>query len=268
MPSHHHVVRRLTLPLCLLAAAAACGDATAPEARRVSLSFAARGATSHGGSGVTQGSTGTVVVAGGDTLRLTSVRLVVDELELERGLAGTCGDDDADAVITVDAGCAELELGPYLVALPMNGSLTPAVTVSLPVGSYRGLEMKLRRADSGDDRAFNARHPEMNGITVRVEGTFRGQPFTWRGDVEADLELDFDPPLVVDGAGNFTVDIDAGRWFRTSAGAIIDPATAGPGQPNFGLVAQNIRASFAVYEDDDRDGNDDSRQDDRGGRNS
>jgi hypothetical protein len=250
--------RALLFAPAAILAVAACSDSTDPGGSGpVALSFAARGDVSSTGSGSTNTSSGTIIVSGTDTLRITSAKLVIDELELTRGLTGTCV-DDGDDVVEVDAACAEIETGPYLVSLPVNGAVTPALSVQLPAGTYRELEMKLRQADSGDDRAFNSAHPEMNGITVLVQGTYKGQPFTWQGNVEAELELDFSPPMVADGAGNFTVNIDVGRWFRSGTGAIIDPATAGVGQENFQFVAQNIRASFEVFEDDDRNGHDDN----------
>ena len=257
--------RRIVLPRSLavaaLVATAACSDSTSPSANRATLQFNARGDVASGTSATAQTASGTVVVSGTDTLVISSAKLIIDELELDRGLAGQCM-DDGDDVIEVNAECAELEVGPYLVDLPVTGANTAPVSVALPAGSYRALEMKLRKADSGDDRAFNAAHPEMNGISVLVSGTYKGQPFTWRGDVEAELELDFSPLMVVDAnSGNFTVNIDIGRWFRSGTGAIIDPATAAAGQQNFGIVAQNIRASFEVFEDDDRDGHDDHGDD-------
>lgn len=253
------------LPIAVLILAG-CGDSLAPGAGgQVAMSFVARGdGAASGGttnaSGATPTATGTIIVSGGDTLRLTSARLVIDELELYRGSSAACL-DDGDYTVEVRAECAELEVGPFLVDLPLTGAVASPITVSLPAGSYRKLEMKLRRADSGDDRAFNARYPEMRGISVHVTGTLRGQPFTWRGDVEAELELYFGSAMLVNGGDNFTVNIDVGGWFRSASGAIIDPATAGVGQAAFATVAQNIAASFGVYEDDDRDG-----RDDHGGR--
>jgi hypothetical protein len=241
---------------------AACQDSAGPGASGpVAMSFVARGEVATGSAlGVTATSSGTLVVSGRDTLRLTSARLVIDEVELSRGSSTSCL-DDGDYTVEVTSECAELEVGPFLVDLPLTGSVASPITVSLPAGSYRKLEMKLRRADPGDDRAFDARYPEMRGITVQVAGTYRGQPFSWRGDVESQLELYFPSAMTVGGGDNFTVNIDVGRWFRDDSGAIIDPASAGAGQPGFATVAQNIGASFGVYEDDDRDG-----RDDHGGR--
>ena len=260
------VIRRLVpaAPVAALAfaALAACGDSTASGSRPVALSFAARGDAATGGSATTDGST--IVVSGADTLRLTSVRLVIDELELLRTSAGSCAegddtspDDSGHHSSTTSTDCFELESGPYLVDLPLGGGVASALTMQLPAGSYSKVEMKLRPADSGEDRAFVAAHPEIDGISVLAMGTYRGQPFTWRGNVRADLELHFAQALVVDGEGNITVDVDVSRWFRSGTGAIIDPATAASGQANFLTVAQNIAASFGAFEDDDRDGRDD-----------
>lgn len=251
-------------PAAALLAVVACDDSTAPAGGdRTTLSFNARGDVVAAGVGGVRAQTaaGTIIVSGTDTLVISSVKMIIDEVELERGLSSEC-EDDGDDTIEVTADCAELEAGPFLVDVPVSGASVAPVNVALPAGSYHELEMKLRQADSGDDRAFLAAHPEMQGITVLVTGTYRGQPFTWRGNVEAELELDFSPAMVVDGSSNFAVNIDIGRWFRDGSGAIIDPSTAGTGSERFGTVAQNIRASFEVYEDDDRDGDDDHGGDD------
>lgn len=261
MPAFAPVRRLLAIAPLALVSLAACSDSAAPDSGPVALSFAARGDVNTQSSGATAGSNGTVVVGvgGTDTLRLTSVRLVIDELELLQSAGGTCTDDSHNGVPV--PGCFEIESGPYFVELPVNGGVASALTMAIPAGSYSKLEMKLRQADSGDDRAFNAAHPEMNGVSVVAGGTYRGQPFTWRGNVEAELEMYFSPALTVDGAGNVTVNIDVGRWFRSGTGGIIDPATAGPGQANFATVAGNIAASFGAFRDDDHDG-----RDDHGGR--
>ena len=249
-------IRRL-LPAASLAfvALAACSESTASSGAPVALSFAARGDVASGGSASTAGSGGTIIVSGSDTLRLTSARLVIDQLELARTTSDVCTGSSSGQ--TSSSGCFEAESGPYLVSLPLHGGMSSALTMRLPAGTFSKLHLKLRHADVGDDPAFDAAHPEMRGISVLVQGTYHGQPFTWRGDVDSELEMYFSPPMVVDGAGNVTVNIDVGGWFRSGTGAIIDPATAGAGQENYGIVAQNIRASFDVYEDDDRDGRDD-----------
>ena len=103
-----------------------------------------------------------------------------------------------------------------------------------------------------------AAHPELRGASVYVEGTFNGKAFTYTGTTRAQIESRFDPPLVADGSGiNVTVAVDLTTWFKTSSGAVIDPATANAGGPNAELVSTNIARSFVAFRDDDHDGRDD-----------
>jgi hypothetical protein len=137
--------------------------------------------------------------------------------------------------------------------------MTTPITVSVPAGTYDEIELAVRPAD--DDaagRAFLRHHPAFAGISVRLAGTFDGQPFEFASAVRADLELEFRPPLAVDAStNNITVDVDAGSWFRGAGGALIDPRAATPGSAAAALIAQNIQRSFRAFEDDDRDGADD-----------
>lgn len=258
--------RLAALPLSVLALTACADDGVSSAGpRSASMSFSA-GAATGGAVGTTSGAV--VVGAGSDTLVVTRARLVFDEVELERGLSGECV-DDGDDTIEVTASCAELEVGPFLVDLPLAGGVTAGIPVQIPEGTYHELELKLEEADD-DARAFRQAHPEMNGISVLVEGTHNGRPFTWRAAVEAELEMHFEPNVVVGADGTaITVEVEVSRWFRTGAGAIIDPATAGPGTANGLTVAANIRSSFLAFRDDDRDGHRDGRDggddDDRSG---
>ena len=68
------------------------------------------------------------------------------------------------------------------------------------------------------------------------------------------------PPLVVGdgGTANVTLQVDVTSWFYAADGVtVIDPASASTGQPNESVVEENIQDSLDVYEDDDRDGDDD-----------
>jgi hypothetical protein len=47
-------------------------------------------------------------------------------------------------------------------------------------------------------------------------------------------------------------------WFRRGDGSLVDPATANKGGANEDLVEENIERSIEGFEDDDRDGRDDS----------
>lgn len=242
---------------------ACAADSTGPNASAagaISLSFASVGASSTSSSTSLSGGTLSGALAGSsgvDALVITRVQLVLAELELQRA-GGTCTSGDADS--SSDS-CAELELPPTMIELPVNGNVVSAVSVPVPPGSYSAFEAKITLADTGrrGGAALIAAHPELRAASVRVEGTFNGKPFTYTGATRAQIESRFDPPLVADGSGiNVTVRVNLTGWFRTSSGALIDPATANAGGPNAELVSTNIARSFVAFCDDDRDGRDDS----------
>ena len=240
------------------AALAACSDATAPAATRiVSLSFAARSTVGVPTPAARLGALDVTISDGTHALVLTRVQMVLREVELERrasaGCAAGAGDD-----------CAELEIGPTLVEIPLAGGVVSPLSVRVPAGDYEHVDLRWRKPDdeTADDLAFQRAHPELRDASVRVEGTFDGRPFTYTSDVDARQRIALTAPLTVDKDGaNLTVSVDVSGWFRRADGSLIDPATAMPRQPNAALVLANMVASFGAFADDDRDGRDDHGQD-------
>ena len=270
------IVRRLHrrgAPL-VVALLAACDAASAPPDRSpVTLSFASRSTSTVVTDVTWLGAGAAFDLRGSDgdnTLVVTSVELVFDEIELElAGLAGGCADDSSgDGSSGPGSGsgsddCAEIESGPQLVNLPLGGEGTPTlatIPVPIPTGTYSELELKLRPLNprSGEDRAFIAAHPDLAGVSARVRGTWDGTPFEYATSLDEEIELDFSPPLEVAESGvNITVNLDVLSWFRNADGTLIDPRTAVSGQPNASVVSANIGTSLAVFQDDDHDGQDD-----------
>jgi hypothetical protein len=247
----------------------ACSESTSPAGGRpITVSFSTTAAV---GASLSRAADPVAahdvsLSAGADALVITRVQLVVARLELQRaGAACTStaatGDDDVD-----ENECAELELAPTLVDLPVNGTVVSLLGGSVPAGSYSALEAKIRPVGSDNERgrsssAFLTAHPELSGVSVVVEGTFNGTPFKYQGAPRAEVERTFDPPLVVDAAPqNLTVNVDLSTWFRTRSGALIDPSTANAGGANAAAVAENIKRSFHAFRDDDRNGDDDDRR--------
>lgn len=244
-----------------LATLAACGDSTAPDggASSVSLSFAAQGAslpTNTAGNAI-------LVGASNDTLVISSVQLVLNEVELKRAGVTSCpdsmpprtrGDRSSD-----DRGCSRLDLGPMLLNVPLTEAGTSSLSVSIPAGSYREIEFELDDVDTDEDataaeRAFAAANPEFVDRTVRITGTYRGTPFTFTSSVEAEVEFEFAPPLTVEAGvnDNITVSLDLARWFRSSTGALLAPTPA-----NRSRIEENIAEAFDAFGDRDRDGRED-----------
>lgn len=238
---------------------AACSDSSGPDGglKRVTLSFSANSQSAAAVRTASfRSSPSALMVAGtGGVLIINRVQLVLSELELERaGIAGCDGDDD-----DLCEG-EELEFGPMLVDFPVNGTLTTPVSVEIPAGRYTELEYEIEAPESGESgvSAFLAANPGFQGVSIRVEGTFNGEPFIYVTDLEAEVELEFAPPLEIGAdASNITVNADMSRWFLDASGRVIDPNTANRGGTNESLVENNIESSFSAFDDDDRDGHDD-----------
>jgi hypothetical protein len=204
---------------------------------------------------------------GKDALVITKAQLVLSRIELQR-VGATCaseaatGDDDKDKDKDKNEECAELQLAPTLVNLPVTNAVVTALNVTIPEGSYSSLEAKLRPIHSSakgkGSSAFLTANPGLDGVSVLVEGTFNGSPFTYKGAAKADVERNFSPPLVVTSAPvNLTVNVDLVSWFKTPSGALIDPRTANAGGANAATVASNIKRSFRAFRDKNRNGHDD-----------
>ena len=235
-------------------AVAACGDdkGTGPDGRaQVTFSLATRPAAA---PGLTLDETITV---GDDVLVLQSVQLVMREIEFERSEASTDCDDDVPGG---DDDCEELEIGPTLVDLPLGTGVARELAVVVDTGHYDELEFEIHKPeDDGDaaDAAFLAAHPDFDGVSIRVTGTFNGAPFTYETDLDVEQEHDLVPALVVAESGtvNVTMLVDVSTWFLDEVGtSLVDPATANKGGPNESVVKTNITESIEAFEDDDSDG--------------
>ena len=235
--------------VALLAAAmaAGCNDSTSPGgARSVSLSFAS--GTTGASASIAPGLNADIVVGSGtNAVTINRVQLVLREIELKKASDEACADG------TSDDECEEVSLGPVLVDLPLDGSVTSPFSVSIPEGTYREIEFELHKPeDNGDarDAAFLATNPTFARTSVRIQGVYNGAPFTLSTDVNEELELEFEPALVVGAeGGNATINVDVARWFRTSTGTILAPTSG-----NLRAISENIAASFRAFDDDDRNG--------------
>lgn len=247
--------------------AAACGDsATGPgSGGQVSLSLTsgADGGTSQSVSASRVGPALSVTQNDGEgnELVMDSVKVVLREIELERQMDDDCPDDGQ----TDDDACEEFDAGIRLFELPLDGSVEQVVTVDAPADTYDELEFEIHKPDDEDPegQAFIDENPAFADVSIRVVGTFNGDPFTFTQDLNEEQEVVLDPPLVVEeGADpvNVTLELDVRTWFTqdgTADGTLVDPTTAAEGGANENLVEDNIRNSIEAFEDDDSDGQDD-----------
>jgi hypothetical protein len=193
-------------------------------------------------------------VTGTDTLIITSAQMVLREIELKAAETASCD------VEPEPAGCEEVEVGPELVDLPLTPGATQQFNVDIPPGMYSRIDFEVHKVASGDplDNAFIALHPEFDGLSIRVLGTFNSQAFVYETDLNDQQRLNLIPALAVtEGSDvNVTIKVDVDTWFRAAGGDLLHPASANKGGPNENEVKDNIIASLRAFEDDDRDGDD------------
>jgi hypothetical protein len=218
----------------------------------------------------------------GNTMVLDSVAVVVRKLHLAKGGDDGCGDEERpdtmpdtvpDSVremgITASdsgedehdedlLGCEGVRLGPFLVDLPLTGGVAHEFTLTVDTGTYSEARFQIQRPAGVGDEPFLATHPEYDGVSIRVVGSFNGTPFVYTTGVTDVQRVEFSPPLVVTtGTTSFTLMVDLSGWFKTGAGELVDPATALGDGINAILVRQNIIRSFHGFRDEDHDGHPD-----------
>ena len=176
------------------------------------------------------------------------------------GSSGSGGaDDPAGHAIRMaglhDDDCGELKLGPLLVDLPLTSGTSQVFSAEVPQGTYDRVEYKIHRPSSSDTD-FVAAHPDFNGVSIKVTGTWNGTPFTFTTGQEKEQETTLDPPLTVSASGptDLTLLIDLDKWFRASDNSLVDPSSANAGGANEALVRTNIAGSDDCFEDENRDG--------------
>jgi hypothetical protein len=245
--------------LAAVALLTACGsDASGPavSGRKVAFQLATKPAGAAPAQAALAGQE--VIAVGSDTIVLTSVQLVLREIELDRVSGAVCDSGAADD------DCEELELGPVLLDRPLGAGAERRFSVAIDTGSYDKIEFEIHKPSGDDDSAFVAQHPGFDGVSVMVTGTWNGVAFTYTSDLDVEQEYSFNPPLLVTETtgANVTLFVDLTSWFMNQAAdGLLDPAQANKGGTYEGEVKSNIESSLNAFEDDDRDGEDDHGSD-------
>lgn len=241
--------------LAVAALTAGCSDTGGPTTggRQVAFQLATRPATGVPAPGAALLAGSETIALGNDTIVVSQVELVLRRIELKRVGGAVCD-------TTANDDCEELRAGPVLLDLPLGAGADRQFTVAVDTGSYGKIEYDIHKPESSDDAGFIALHPDFDGVSIRMTGTYNGVAFTYTSDLDVEQEADLVPPLAVTETtgANLTLRVSLEEWFRNQAGTgLIDPATANKGGALEGEVKSNIEASFQAFEDHDHDGADD-----------
>ena len=202
-----------------------------------------------------------VYTLGGTTIDFTSIQVAFSEIELERAGSSI----ECDVATIDDDDCEEIELSPQILPLPLGPGASRTISVSVAPGTYDEIEFRVEKlGDESDEDALVAANPAMDGVSIRVEGTYDDGSgpvaFVFTTDLDVEQEIELATPLTVDatGAGDLTLYVDIGTWFLDQAGtAYFDPAQANKGGQFESEVKNNIQQSFNAFEDEDHDGHSD-----------
>ncbi len=275
---------RAALAFASLTSAAACSDGTRPNGDgQVGVGFqlatasvsanvlAESGVTTGTGVAVNANDAGLTISRGTDNIVITKAQLVIRDVKLKTATA-TCSDDSSSSDVAADNNgkskddnedereCPTIRVGPYLVTLPVSGLDAGRVTVAVPAGTYSRVRLTVHKVTSSDsaDLAFRQANPDFRDISVRLEGTYNGTPFTFVNDVEAKLDVPLTSPLTIkDGGDNVTVLLDVAPWFVNSSGGLYNPAEANTPGLVRAKVQNAIRSAFRAFRDRNRDGKED-----------
>jgi len=226
------------LPLIATLALAACGGGA-----QLSLSSRA------GSTAAPAASPTALTLSNGITIN--RVRIAVREVELER--ASTTPNDINDL--------QEYEAGPFVLDLAdaaLNGTVQQVTVKDVPAGTYREIKFKVHAPSTSDSTnpAVQAMATVPGGpASIIVEGQVDGSPYTFVSALDAQQKYEGSFNFS-SGAQNVTLNVDPSTWFGGAGAARLDPRSAS----NKSSIENNIQASMKVFEDDDRDGRDDSTQ--------
>lgn len=243
-----HVPRRSTLGILGVATTlvlAGCDGSTAADPN-ITLAFASPAVA--GASEATP--QGLSITGTNGTLLITDIRLVVDELELERDDVADCDDD----IEPDPAGCEEFELRVFPVDVPLGTGVITIANDRLAPGTYDEIEFEAKDlevdANDPDDASRAARIAEVLAqlrqtfpdwpakASMVVIGTFTptgGAPQAFKVYFEADVDVETQlaTPIVIDGTSTgVTIDLRPDLWFRNEDGtvrnlALLDFGTTG-----------------------------------------
>lgn len=182
---------------------------------------------------------------GVNEIALDRIELVIRDVVLKPADVSSCGAGD----------CITYVEGPAVLPLPTEGNVLRLTTVRVDVARYDGMDLSLYAPSSGD--AVLDENPGFEGVSLRAEGTYNGEPFTFETDVTADFRMTLSPAVVLESGGlaaNVTILAGVTGWFVEEGSGLVDPRTANEGGENEALVESNIQGSFQAFRDDDLDG--------------
>lgn len=236
MPDLRSLRRFLAFPVLALVASAfllwACDSAgPSTEGSEVQVgfgtSYSASSGTASTSSGAAKSSHDPLVISGSNgTLRVTDIRLIASEVELE---------GEADS--------ADFEADPTFLDLPLDTTdVAPVAADQVPQDTYNEFKFEVEDVDVDENEDDEQQLQDLRetirenfpnwpeGASMVVEGSFTpdggsSQSFTAYFEAEIEVEREMNVPLEVTGDGfsrSLTVKLDPTQWFSNADGTVHD----------------------------------------------
>lgn len=177
---------------------------------------------------------------------LTSVKLLVEELELE-----SVEDDSSD-----------FEIEDQVVELPLDGSPYQLSAANIVPGLYDEFELEIDGIDEDDNISDPDFSDGSDETSIVIKGTYNSQDFTFKSEEDFEFEFEFNPPIQIDENTNnvdINLMINIDSWFVDDSGNELDPTDP----DDRDQIEENIENSFEADKDEDDDDDDgDDEEDD------
>jgi hypothetical protein len=185
---------------------------------------------------------------GGDSLTFDTVKIMLKNVELfsDSGRFGEGEDHERSE---------EVEAGPFVVDLNLNGSVNTVALTNIPAGTYNGVKFEIHRIgrfETIPDSEFIDSTCGERGYSIIASGTYLGTHFIFKSRHSFNQRVLFPSPITVTENGfiNVTLTVDPYSWFKFN-GNYIDPNNPA----NYELINQLIRESFGhCFREGDWDG--------------
>ena len=275
-------VRQLSMAIAATLALAACsqnGNGPGPAGQKVSFAVATRPAGAAPAPAFAVAAAPETLAVGNDTIVFDTVQVLLRKVNLERSSAtedceneqedGNSNSQNAAPISASDGNdghsddCEEVNAGPLILPLPLSEGASHVFSVQVDTGTFGSVHFQIHKpTDDPGDQALVTQHREFTAISVRVIGQFNGTDFSYTNDLTANQHMQLPSPISVTDATpvDLTIMVDIATWFKDQGGNLVDPASAATGQPNEGLVTDNIKTSFHAFKDHDHDGEDDDHE--------
>lgn len=152
---------------------------------------------------------------------------------------------------------------PFVLDLSLTDTVQQIAIDTFPPGTYDGVKFEIHRVDQSD---IDSLPPDVqatfadflagNRYSVIIDGNYyqNGQatPFTYKSEIDAEIELPINPPLVVDSTQatvNLTLKINSSGWFFDSNNNLLDPTNS----TNTYIIDHNLKSFLEAFRDNNRD---------------